>query len=177
MHDEKPAPRGKRPTSVDSTDPPPIRRIELREEELVPQKELVEVGEVVLRTTVEHAPGRIEVDAYTEDVEVEHVPLGWVVRERVEPHQEGDVLVVPIYEEELVVVKRLVLREELHVRRVASTERHVFEDTLQRERLIIEDAGQTGRVRELYPDGPDAQPSGDGTRPGFLERVVRRAFE
>ena len=55
------------------------RTVELREEELVPQKELREVGQVTVRTEVEEFPGRLEVDAFREEVEVEHVPVGQVV--------------------------------------------------------------------------------------------------
>ena len=56
--------------------PPLERTIELREEQLVPQKELRELGEVLVRTQVEEAPGRLEVEAYREEVEVEHEPAG-----------------------------------------------------------------------------------------------------
>src|SRR5439155_9370005 len=128
-------------------------RLELREEQLVAHKDLRHLGEVVVRTEVEEVPGRLEVEAEREEVEVDHVPVGQVVRERVAPWEEGDVLVVPVYEEQLVVVKRLVLKEELRIRRVAGTERQVFEDVLRRERLVIEDPQNTGLVHEQFPTG------------------------
>src|SRR5205823_8047303 len=120
------------------------RTIELREEQLVAHKDLRDVGEVRVRTTVEEVPGRLEVEAYREEVEVEHVPVGQVVTERVGPWEEDGVLMVPVYEEQLVVTKRLVLREHLRVRRVRSTERQLFEDTLRRDRLVIEDPTGSG---------------------------------
>src|ERR671932_658498 len=86
---------------------PDERTLELREEELVVQRELRDVGEAHIRARVEEVLARLEVEANAEEVEVEHVPVGRVVGERVEPYQDGDVLVVPIYEEQLVVTKRL----------------------------------------------------------------------
>jgi uncharacterized protein (TIGR02271 family) len=140
------------------------RTIPLHEEELVAHKEIRELGEVVVRTRVEEVPSRLEVEAYREEVEVEHVPVGQVVSERVAPWEEDGVLIVPIYEEQLVVTKRLVLREHLRVRRVGTTETHLFEDTLRRERVEVEDPANTGLVHELYPDDRDddrsARPSG-----------------
>jgi len=128
------------------------RIIELREEQLVAHKELRDLGDVEIRKVVEEQPGRLEVDAFSEEVQVEHVPVGRAVTERTEPWEDGDVLVVPVYEEQLVVTKRLVLREELHIRRVRTTERQLYEDTLRRERLEVDDPNQTGLVHERYAD-------------------------
>ena len=128
------------------------RTLELREEELIPHKEMREVGEVVIRTEIEEVPGRLEVEAFREEVEVEHVPVGQVVSERVQPWQEEDTLFVPVYEEQLVMVKRLVLREHLKIRRVRVAEKQLFEDMLRRERVVVEDPTNTGLVHEKYPD-------------------------
>ncbi|HZR99723.1 MAG TPA: DUF2382 domain-containing protein [Chloroflexota bacterium] len=127
------------------------RTLELREEQLVARKDLREAGEITVRTVVEEVPGRLEVEAQREEVEIEHEPVGQIVSERVGPYEEDGVLVVPIYEEQLVVVKRLMLKENLRVRRVASTEHQCFEDTLRRDRLVIEDPNNTHLVHEQYP--------------------------
>jgi uncharacterized protein (TIGR02271 family) len=159
--------------------------LELREEQLVARKELLEIGEITVRTTFDEVPGRLEVDASREEIVIEHEPVGQVVSEREQPSEHDGVLVMPVYEEQLVVVKRLVLKERLHVRRVSTTERQLFEETLRRERLIIEDPQQTGRVREQYPtDGPDrasVSESGDteeepASEGGLLENLVRKAL-
>ncbi len=165
--------------------------LELREEQLVADKELREVGEVTVRTELEDRPGRLEVDAYREEIILEHEPVGQVVSEREQPWEEGGALVMPVYEEQLVVTKRLVLRERIRVRRVATTERQLFEDTLRRERLVVEDPQQTGLVREQYPTGDlsgehseDANPGphddaeeGDKSDGGLLENLVRKALQ
>jgi uncharacterized protein (TIGR02271 family) len=152
--------------------------VELREERLVAHKETHEVGEIQVHTEIEQTPGRLEVDAYREEVTVEHEPVGEVVTERVEPWQEADgAYVLPVYEERLVVVKRLVLRERIRIRRVGATERQLFEDTLRRERLVIEDPQQTGRVRELYPADDEPAAEERDKESGFFEGLVRKALE
>lgn len=161
-------------TAYSSTDlPPEGRTIPLRQEELVAHKEMRHMGDVEVRTEVEEIPGRIEVQAQREEVEVEHVPVGRVVAQLEAPYQDGDVLVVPVYEEQLVVSKRLILREELRVKRIPSTETQVFEDTLRRERLVLEDVGHTGAVRERYPtEDLDGE-----RREGFLENLRRKVMQ
>lgn len=167
------------------------RTLELREEELVAHKELRDLGQVEVRTEVDDVPGRLEVDAYREEVEIEHEPVGQVVSERGQPSEEDGVLIVPVYEEQLVVTKRLVLRERLRIRRISTTERRLFEDTLRRERLVVDDPQHTGLVHEQYPTGElageretedpsaaghseedEAQPEG-----GVLRQLVRKALE
>ena len=156
--------------------------LELRQEQLVAQRQWHEIGEAVIRTEVVEVPGRLEVDALTEEVSVEHRPVGQVVTERRSPWQEDDVLVVPVYEEQLVVSKRLVMKEELRIRRVGVTERHVFEDTLRREQLKIE--GDPRLVHEHLQSGAEPGPSDarsggdeDGHGPGLLDQIVRKIAE
>ncbi|HVA26508.1 MAG TPA: DUF2382 domain-containing protein [Chloroflexota bacterium] len=153
--------------------PPEGRTIPLRREELVAQREMRHMGDVEVRTEVEEVPGRIEVQAQREEVEVEHVPVGRVVTEREAPYQDGDVLVVPVYEEQLVVSKRLLLREELRIKRVPSTETRVFEDTLRRERVVLEDAEHTGALRERYP----TDDSDEERHEGFLGNLRRKVMQ
>ena len=160
-----------------------VDTLELREERLVAHKDLREVGEIEIRTEVDETPGRLEVDAYREEVTIEHVPVGEAVSERDEPWEEDGVLIVPIYEEQLVVSKRLILRERMHIRRVATTERQLFQDTLRRERLVVDDPAGTGLVHELYPtdDSSETHPTeaeqDAEERPGFLGSIVRKALE
>jgi len=157
--------------------------IELREEQLIARKDLLQVGEIELRTEVDEVPGRLEVDAYREEVVVEHETVGEVVSERDKPWEEDGVLVIPIYEEQLVVSKRLVLRERMRIRRVGTTERQLFQDTLRRERLVVDDPEHTGLVREQYSvheDGAehdDVDGPGRAESDGFLGNLVRKALE
>jgi uncharacterized protein (TIGR02271 family) len=164
--------------------------LDLREEQLLTHIELLEIGEVTVRTEFDEVPARLEVDACREEILIEHEAVGQVVSQRDQPSEKDGVLVMPVYEEQLVVVKRLVLKERLHIRRVSTTERQLFEDTLRRERLVIEDPQRTGRIREQYPTGEqagewsdpgspsagDSSEGGDKVEGGVLENLVRKAL-
>jgi len=63
------------------------------------------------------------------NVEVERVPIGRIVDAVPAVKDEGDLLVVPVVEETVVVERKLVLKEELHIRRVQTTER--YRDTVK----------------------------------------------
>ena len=175
-----------RPASEAEFDAETTRTIELREEQLVAHTDLRELGEIEVRTEVNDVPGRLEVDAYREEVVIEHETVGEVVTERDKPWEEDGVLIIPIYEEQLVVTKRLVLRERMRVRRVGTTERQLFQDTLRRERLVVDDPQGTGLVREQYSTGGlqnDARVSSvdssepDESAPGFLGSLVHKALQ
>ena len=93
-------------------------RIELVEERVRLDKELRDVGGVRVTTRTELATEMVVDTRQEMAVEVEHVPVGRFVDAAEEPRVEGDVTVVPVYEERLVVEKRLYLVEEVHLRRV-----------------------------------------------------------
>jgi hypothetical protein len=54
---------------------------------------------------------------YTEEAGVERVPVNRLIDTEPQTRQEGDVTVIPIVEEVLVVEKRLLLKEEIRIRR------------------------------------------------------------
>jgi uncharacterized protein (TIGR02271 family) len=91
-----------------------------------------------------------------ETVEVQRVPVNREVSEPPPVRQEGNVTIVPILEEVLVVEKRLIVREELRItrRRREITERHRV--TLRREEAEIERL-----PGEAQPE--DETASGDGS--------------
>ncbi len=79
-----------------------------------------------------------------EQVIVERVAVGRVVDAVPPVRQEGDVTILPVVEGEVVITRRLVLREEVHLRRVRTTERNVEtvalrEQTVSVTRTLIED--------------------------------------
>lgn len=63
--------------------------------------------------------GSVELDypLYTEQAGVERVPVNRLVDNEPQTRQEGDVTIIPVVEEVLVVEKRLLLKEEIHIRR------------------------------------------------------------
>ena len=54
---------------------------------------------------------------FREDCDVERVSVKRMIDKPAEIRQEGDTMIIPLMEEVLVVEKRLMLREELHIRR------------------------------------------------------------
>lgn len=107
-------------------------------EELDVKKESVEKARVVVRVTPESEERSVDVELSSETIEIERVPINRVVERESGPRHEGDVTVIPVFEEVLVVEKRLVLKEEIRMtrRRSQSTER--VTETVRRERVDIQ---------------------------------------
>lgn len=123
-------------------------RVELAEEYLTPEKHPVLEGEVRIHKEVESVLQHLAVEAEHDEVSVEHQPVNQVVDRRRAPWQEGDTIVVPVYEEQVVVTRRLVLKEKLRIRRVRVTERQHLEEEVRRERPVVEKFGRPGVVQE-----------------------------
>lgn len=110
-------------------------RVLLSEEELVVGTQAVAAGEVVVEKHVEEHVVRQSVPVMREQVDVERRPLP--PGAGLEPRTEGEVMYIPIVEEELVITKRLVAREELVIRKTRVTEEQVVEETVRRERADV----------------------------------------
>ncbi|MDX2154413.1 MAG: DUF2382 domain-containing protein [Bryobacteraceae bacterium] len=89
--------------------------IPLMEEQLEIRKRMVERGRTRVRKTVKRTPALVEERLARRSFDIRRVPVNQVVNEPAQPRYEGATLVLPIYEERLVVEKRLVLVEEVHV--------------------------------------------------------------
>ena len=79
----------------------------------------------------------VEEDLAHDQVIVERVAIGRVVDAMPEARQEGNVTILPVVEEEVFVMRRLVLKEEVHIRRVRTTERHVETVTLREQQAAV----------------------------------------
>lgn len=75
---------------------------------------------------------------FREEVEIERVPLNQPVTEPVSARQEGDTLIIPLVEEEIVWQRRLVVREEIRVRKRRTEEQTDQRVSLRREELLLE---------------------------------------
>jgi uncharacterized protein (TIGR02271 family) len=73
-----------------------------------------------------------------EEVEVERVSVNRVVEEPSGIRYEGDRTIIPLYEEVLVVEKRLMLTEELHVTKRQVETRDPQRVSLRREEAVVE---------------------------------------
>lgn len=76
-----------------------------------------------------------------DQVVVERVAVGRVVLAVPPVRQEGDVTILSVVEEVVVVERRLMLKEELHLRRVRTTQRHVETVTLREQGVSVTRTG------------------------------------
>lgn len=99
-----------------------------------------------------------------EEVTVERVAVERVLPDGEVPavRQNGDTMVVPVVEEVLVVEKRLLLKEELHVRRVRKEFRAPQQVVLRRERVSVD------RIDERGDSAAAASSPAQGDLPGRL---------
>ena len=72
-----------------------------------------------------------------ERVEIEHVPVGRYVDAVPPVREEGDLTIMPVVEEVVVVERKLLLREEVHIRRVRATEQHVETVQLRQQEAVV----------------------------------------
>jgi stress response protein YsnF len=148
MADQVPNPNA----PLDDQEPVPVLENALRSdprtvaEEIIPvveetaaiDKRQVVAGRVRVRTVTETVEELAHASVQREDVEVTRVPIDRVVETVPEIRTDGDVTIVPVLEEVLVVEKRLVLKEELHIRRRAKTETVEVPVTLRKQRAVVE---------------------------------------
>lgn len=92
-------------------------RIPVVQEEVDVRKAVVETGLLRVRTRTTEQHEDIELPLAREEFSVERIAVNRPVDAPVEVRQEGDVTIVPVHGEEVVVTRRLVLKEELHIRR------------------------------------------------------------
>jgi uncharacterized protein (TIGR02271 family) len=95
------------------------------------------VGKVRIDKTVQERIEQIDEPLVTEEVEVERVTINRPVDEAPSIRHEGNTLIIPLLEEVLVVEKRLVLREEVHVRKLSKEVRSPQEVSLRSEQIEI----------------------------------------
>lgn len=98
----------------------------------------VDTGRVRVRVVTETVDEPVTAPLAGERVEVTRVPVGREVDAVPAMRVEGDVTILPVVEEVLVVERRLVLREEVHLRREAGTEQVDTTLPLRRQRVVIE---------------------------------------
>jgi uncharacterized protein (TIGR02271 family) len=100
------------------------KTIPLVEERAIVSKRVVPKGRVQVSARVEQREEIVEADLMHEEVEIDRVPVGIEVDSVPPVRQEGDITIVPVVEEVLVVEKRLVVVEEIRLRRTRRMQHH-----------------------------------------------------
>jgi uncharacterized protein (TIGR02271 family) len=123
-------------TDVDATTDEDELRVQRSEEELAAGTREREAGQLKVRKRVRTDRERIEVPTRHEEVSVERVP---VEGEASEAEIGDDEVVVPVTEEEVVVGKRPVVKEEVRVRKDVVEDTETVEEDVRREEIEVED--------------------------------------
>ncbi len=101
--------------------------IPVLEESIKIHKEFVETGKVIISKKVKEEEVNVSVPLMHEEVTVDKVEVNKYVDTAPEIRYEGETMIVPVVKEVLVVEKRLMLTEELHIRKniVEKTEERI----------------------------------------------------
>jgi uncharacterized protein (TIGR02271 family) len=127
-------------------------------ERLDVQKRVVEGGGVRIRKTVSEREEIVDEPLMREEVQVKRVPVGRVVDGPVPVRHVGKTMIVSLLEEVLVVEKRLVLKEELHITKEEVETYKPQRFSLRTEEAVIErvgdEAAATGGSEDEDITGP-----------------------
>lgn len=113
-----------------------------------------ETGGVRVRLLTDEVQDVHQVALSSQQVELTRHPVGREIDTVPEPREEGDLLILPVVEERAVLVKKLVLVEEIHIRRTRSTETVNVPVTLRRQQAVVE---------ALEPVSADLRPDANGS--------------
>ena len=119
--------------------PEPTRdALSIVEEELRVEKRQVATGRVTVRTTTEVSDEVARATLEGETVEVTRVPINREIDAAPSIRTEGDVTIIPVVEEVVLIEKRLVLKEEIHLRRTVTREDVAVPVKLRKQRATVE---------------------------------------
>jgi len=113
-------------------------KIPVMEEHLVVGKEWVETGRVLVSKNVVEEQSLFNTTVNSEEVSVERKEVNQYVEKAPAPvRQEGDVTIISVVKEVLVVEKRLMLVEELHITKRQRQEQKTFSEVLKKEEVTV----------------------------------------
>ena len=127
------------------------------EEQLQLDKREVVTGRVRVRTITDSSEELLRQELQGERVEIVRVPIDILVEPGAAPPQvrtEGNVTILPVVEEVLVVERRLLIKEELRLIRHATKEVIETPVTLRKQRAVVERLDSEG---ELITDAMEKQ--------------------
>src|SRR3712207_6238591 len=126
-------------------------RVQRTEEELRTGTREREAGRLNVRKRVRTDREQVRVPTRREEVSVEHVPVN---EERTGAEIGEDEVSVPVVEEEVVVDKRPVIKEEVRVRKDVVEDEEVVEEDVRKEEVDIDDqtTGRAGRGTDDLED-------------------------
>lgn len=106
-----------------------------------------EAGAVKVRKSVRTEREQVRVPKKREEIDIERVPGEGREASGVEIGEDDEVVVVQVFEEEVVVSKRVVVKEEIRLRKRVVEDEEVVEVDLRKEEVDIEDTTGRGEGR------------------------------
>ncbi len=133
-------------------------RVVLHEEQAEVTRQTRPAGRVSVSTVTKTRDELIDELLTRENAEIDRVLIGQPVDELPVIREEGDTIVIPLVEEVVVVERRLILKEEIRIRRFTTTERHQETVTLREQDAVItrepaQTASSTNGIQKAKPSG------------------------
>lgn len=125
--------------------------LRLHAEQVTVARRRVEGDTIRVSTVTREAEKLVDEALAHERVEVENVAIGRPIDTVPPVREEGDVTIIPVVEEVLVIEKRLILKEEVHIRRVRIPDRH-REVIILREQDIVIKRTKPAETRASLPE-------------------------
>jgi uncharacterized protein (TIGR02271 family) len=128
------------------------------EEEVTIEKHIVPTGKVNVIKRIREQEEVIDVPSYRGEVSINRVPVNLFVEEHPQIRQEGDTMIIPIVQEQMVMVKKLLLVEELHVQNRVIESHHPQTVTLLKEEIEVQRTAQNEHLENLTKGTNDNLP-------------------
>jgi len=112
--------------------------IPVLEEKLKVGKRKRVTGSVRVTKKVHEREELIDEPLFKEELSIERIPVNRYIKKAVPVRQEGDVIIIPVLEEVVVAEKKLLLKEELHIRKRTETFRDPRKIRVRSEEAVIE---------------------------------------
>jgi stress response protein YsnF len=112
-------------------------KLQLFAEELTVTKETSETGRVRIATHTHERKALVDENLLHQHAEIETVPVGRRVEVTPGVRHEDDVTIVPVVEEVLYTERRLMLKEEIRIKLVRTTERHQETVVLRHQEAVV----------------------------------------
>jgi stress response protein YsnF len=119
-------------------DVPAIGKLPLTEEQVYIEKRRVTTGKVRVQTMVDVSDELVTQELTAERVAVSRVPVNRYVEVAPQIRTEGELTIIPVLEEVLVVERKLLLKEEIHIQRTVTTELVTETVPVRKQRAVVE---------------------------------------
>jgi uncharacterized protein (TIGR02271 family) len=106
-------------------------------EDLTVSKRQIAGGRVQVSTVTSEDAIFVDETLNHERVQIDRIPIGRQVDAVPPVRQEGDTTILSVVEESIVIERRLILKEEVHIRRIHVSERHQEAVILRKQEAVI----------------------------------------